>query len=204
MINIHNNSVKKRDSLFKWLKSRCDYSDDVFKDPGYSNFYKSHFNIIDNQNTLYADGDIDHELNIGYFDYIDPNKEKHPQDAEIEQFIDHVPIVGEVTLAVGEDNFIDSIEETDQTSETDSIDSIESEIKDKLTRHNIVILPGSNHSNANYLYKRLTIFADELGSYRVPFVQNDPKKPFTNRSKNLYIEIDKEGFYQFIRDLSAQ
>jgi hypothetical protein len=188
---INNKVSEKHDALVAWLKEKCEKSDDVFQDPGYTAFYKSHFNIMDVNNIFYSnDDDIDHELNVGYTDYTDDKEPKDPQDECIEQFIDYINDY--------DDYNNDDLLDTEKTN----VNPMDSTVEPEQLKHNIVILPGSKHSNVNYLYKRLIMFADNLEPYNVPFIQGDSKNSFTPKSKDVYIEIDKEKFYQFIKNLS--
>lgn len=175
------NNIKKqkaRNELIRWLKQKCDYSDNVFRDPGYSDYYKSMFNIVDTHNFIYANNDIDHELNVGYVEY-ETNNEKNSEDAELEQFIDVVPYKNKNSKSDAENHNI-----------------------------NIVILPGSNHSNANYLYKLLMHECMEINNndepYHIPNVSPNPKVPYTINHKKVQITINKEEFYSFVKKYSKK
>lgn len=170
-----------RELLIKWLKQRPQYSVNLYKDPGYSVFYKNEFNYQDvlGPNRLYVPGDIDHELNVGYVNY-HHGDEKHEDDKTIEQFIDYVP----VPIHQG----------TVDTESTKRIDNIK-----EISIQNIVILPGSNHSNANFLFKRLKFFiAQKNTEYKIPFVSADPSVSYKGEQKIGHAQINKEQFYGFL------
>ena len=184
-----------RADLIRWLKQRCDYSDSQFQDPGYSTHYKSMFNLMDTHKLVYKDGDIDHELNIGYVDYCF-DKEKDPEDVCLEQFVDYVPANHE-----GLKEAISTMVNGVPYDEAD-------DIRKKMSRENILILPGSNHSNANYLYKLITLECLDLNNkdekpYFVPYVSPDPRVPFRSNVKGVGVHIDKEDFYSFIKAHSS-
>jgi hypothetical protein len=68
--------MNKNQKLEKWMKSRCEYSDCIFTDPGYDNEYKSFFikSTHSDQNKYYAnklqnnelERDIDIKVSSGY------------------------------------------------------------------------------------------------------------------------------------------
>ena len=196
-INKRNNQEERDQklTLVKWLKHRCAYSDDVFEDPGYSNLYKSEFNIHDKFKKFYVPGDIDHELNMNCID----NGNEH--DTYLEQFIDYVPI----------DVSDDVIKAA--TLNKDHYESID--IVNALSHQRLLILPGSNHSNANYLFKRLTrylektttttttfSFTPNMSQYNIPFVSADHTVSYEGSHKTAKMEINKEQFYEFLRSNS--
>jgi hypothetical protein len=199
-VNIHDDEKDERKCLIKWLQNKCELSDNVFEDPGYTEKYKYHFNITDKNHFFYDDDDIDHELNIGYSDYVnDEDDSKHPDDVAIEPFIDYVP------RYVSDEN--SEIESNDNNASEDNTyniysSAIRNKNKEGMVKHNIVILPGTNHSNANYLYKRLKILASKFEQYSIPYVNEDPKKPFTDKCKKISIEFEKESFYHFLKERS--
>lgn len=198
-----NSFQSKHDALITWLGTKCERSIDALQDPGYSGSYKSHFNIRDEDLSFYKQGDLDDLLNIGYVGYSDNStkmnyelqssfnqlpkdiqnnhQHKHRHDEMLEHFMDYVPIY----------------------PETDETDKTENMVKDEEEEiHHIIIPPGSNQSNANYLYKRLVLLANENEPYSVPFVSKDLNKPFKGIYKGVNIEIDKDEFYQFLKDNS--
>jgi hypothetical protein len=180
--------VNKHTELIRWLQSNCDYSDGSFKDPGYTKSYRSWFNITDHHNVFYDDGDIDHKINIGYVDYMF-EQDKDPEDIVIEQYMDFIP------------RKVDP--ETIRTAIMNCSPDEADHIRTTMTRTNMVILPGSNHSNANYLFKALTseMFDKE---YEIPYVPANPKEPFKGVTKKSYPVINKEEFYQFLKDHSKK
>jgi len=182
-------SQKRRNVLMKWLKKKCTYSDNVFKDPGYSEYYKRNFNLtVENgPSSFYKRDDIDHAMNIGYVDYSYKDEaDKCEDDRELEQFIDYVPRIAPQEL-------LESMNKNCTYDERE-------DNKRKMSRHNIVILPGSNHSNANFLFKELkAIISDDNFSYDIPIVNVDPSIPYKGVYKNAHLDVDKEDFYDFLR-----
>lgn len=177
---------EKKIKLMKWLNKKCRYSKNIFKDPGYSEFYKRNFNITDDIGpfSIYKKNDIDHLMNIGYVDYAYNDQLKHEDDGELEQFIDYIPkVIPKETLEMA----------TKNRSFVESEDIIK-----KMTRHNMVILPGTNHSNANFLYKELLQTINDL-NYHIPYVNIDPSLPYEGTYKIAKLNIDKESFYNFLR-----
>ena len=156
-------------NLVKWLQLCCDGSNDAFKDQNYSESYMDMFNITDTDGIFYQNGDIDHKLNIGYVDYL-LGDVKHPNDKELECFIDYVPV---------------------REKDTDTIS----------TYHNIVILPGTNHSNSNYIYKIIKNESNK-NKYTIPYLNNNPRIPYTGDKKEADMMINKEEVYKFIKDNS--
>jgi hypothetical protein len=180
----------KKEILRRWLKQKCSYSDDCFKDPGYSTYYKNEFGIMDGDGfkPFYVSGDIDLELNIGYTDY-EYGDEIHEDDMVLEEFIDYIHV---------------TVEHEDlETALKDKSFDERCYIIQKMTRKNILILPGSNHSNANYLFKRVVIYSTANNiSYSIPFVLSDPAMSYKGIHKNAKMEINKEHFYEFLRQNS--
>ena len=84
-------SANNRDTLEKWLKSRCRWSDNVFDDPGYSEYYKSYFTWLFNDGT-YVEEDIDNSLNIGHYEPIfEEGITPDEFNEKLEPYIDFVP-----------------------------------------------------------------------------------------------------------------
>jgi len=102
------------------------------------------------------------------------NLELAEEDERFEDFTDHIPVID----GVGIDMNID--------------------IEQK-----ILILPGSNHSNCNYLYKMLKIEASHKDEYSIPYLSNDPKIPYTGELKNASMMINKEDVYNFVKNNSV-
>jgi hypothetical protein len=66
----------------------------------------------------------------------------------------------------------------------------------------ILIPPGSNHSNANYIYKRLMIGVRHIDEFRIPRVGNKTSE-FRSLYKNEKIVFDKEDVYKFVHSVST-
>lgn len=73
---------------------------------------------------------------------------------------------------------------------------------DKISNiHNIqsvMILPGSNYSNANFLYKLLSECISEFKPFNIPNVSNDFTKSYKNNIKLTRMIIDKKDTYDFV------
>jgi hypothetical protein len=190
--NKEKTNTKKRNLLIKWLQKPCIYSNNVFKDPGYSDYYKGYFNLTNGAgiNPFYKVGDIDHILNVGYVDYTyNDSTNKLEDDVELEQFIDYLPI--HVPIDVKE-----SIRKNYKCDEAKY--KIET-----LSRENMLILPGSNHCNSNYLYKKLRQFIENNNfTYDIPLVNANPVLEYKCESKMEPLYLDKEDFYEFLHNNS--
>ena len=171
MRNTVRHNRKKKLLLINWLKKRCSYSEDIFKDPGYSDYYKNEFNIIDGiDNTyFYNSNDIDHEINIGYDDDDNDNDDFY----NFGEFIDYVD-----PIKISEDD---------------------------IRYTNIVILPGTNQSNANFLYKIIKKYIDNAKlRYNIPIISNDLTEKYESEYKSASIQINKESFYNYLRQYSIK
>jgi hypothetical protein len=193
----------KRDILLEWLRSRCLYNNDIFCDPGYSDSYKREFNIIDgldynikiksfysNDSNLGIDIDIDQEIseyNENYknlFDYDDiADINTHLVD-----FIDYIPA----------SKLPDILHETVNNNNIGFANFIIS----KLSLKPMCFFPGTNHSNANFLYKKAIRFISNTASYNIPFVSADVKSVYKGDHKTSKMNINKEKFYEFLMDQS--
>ena len=177
-------SKNHRDELIKWLKHPCKYSDDLYRDPGYSDYYISKFGIEDKNNRIYKKNDIDSELNVGFNEILDPDNDIY-DESDINIFIDYIP----------SNIYSDDIDNVLNKFPTYS----RKHIQRKLERECMVILPGSNHSNANFLFKSVNdTITKRLKPYKIPYVQSDPTLPYEGGHKDAKIFIDKEAFYNFI------
>lgn len=68
----------------------------------------------------------------------------------------------------------------------------------------IMILPGSNHSNANFFYKLLSECIDKFKPYSIPNVSNDFTKSYKNIIKFTGMIINKKDTYEFIYKYSIK
>lgn len=74
----------------------------------------------------------------------------------------------------------------------------------RCTLNYILIPPGSNHSNANYMYKQLkTHIHNNECEYEIPYINADPRTPYTGNHKCTKLKLNKEDFYNFTRLNSA-
>lgn len=135
---------KKRASrrdIIRWLRSaNKDCKDhDIYKDPGYSEYYKDYTSIYDDDLMYRGKHDIDLRIWHRRIPYYENIYEK--EDDMMEDFVDHV-----------KSNMTD--EEIGYFTEGRGHDEKEY-MEDKLRYMPILIPPGTNHSNANVLYKLL-------------------------------------------------
>ena len=180
-----NKNFKKNVSdkeLKKWLGQKCDCSDNIFDDPGYTDYYKKHFGIHDEYEIYYKKNDIDEQINIGYEKNFDNEEDNHLTDAE--KYVDYVP--EEISQSL-----IDKI--TCDMTGNEKLKTIQ-----KLTSKGIIILPGSNHSNANYMYKIIKDSVDKMGTYEIPDISPDPTVEFKGENTNISMKVDKVKVYKFI------
>lgn len=175
--------VRVRTELIAWLKRKSEYSNNVFEDPGYSNFYKRYYGIIDRDGSIYRPGDIDHELNIHYVKSVDED-EKTDEDRILDQYIDFIP------------------KQLPRKTVETICDIYPQHEAETILFDNMVVLPGSNHSNANYLFKRVSSQAKTFKPYHVPVVDADPSHEYRGDFKEIPLVINKEEFYQFIKNNS--
>ncbi len=61
----------------------------------------------------------------------------------------------------------------------------------------ILIPPGSNHSNANYVYKLLKTNIQN-NEYVIPYVSAKSGTPYTGYHKCAGLKLNKEDFYNFV------
>jgi hypothetical protein len=171
------NQNNRKELLKEWLEEKCAYSSSVYVDPGYTSSYKKEFNIVNGIGckNIYEPNDIDSELNIEY----------NEAEYNLDEYIDYILIKG-MTETYRQKYF---------GSEYDEL----YKIIQRLPKKNMVILPGSNHSNANYLYKRLIKSIDDNNiTYMLPYVSADPKASFKNIHKPAKMIVDKEKFYYYL------
>lgn len=165
-----------RELLIEWLKNKCAYSRNVYEDPGYTSYYKREFNIVNGVgcSEIYQPGDIDSELNIEYDEHLH----------KIDDYIDYI-------LANKTNLFRERYYGAEYDKAYKKLQCME--------KKNMVILPGSNHSNANYLYKKLIRLIDDNDiTYTIPYVSSNPAVSFKNDHKQAKMKINKENFYYFL------
>lgn len=164
--------------LENWLKQKNKYATSIYKDPGYSSFYKSYYGAYVDE-SFYPDDDIDVKISPEYFESI----YKDDRD-ELEQFIDYIP----------------------QTISQDIIDNTTNKIYgeekqniiDKLERKCLLIPPGSNHSNTNFMYKLMLDNMLNIDSFKIPYISNNIREQYIGTLKNSYMDIDKMELYNFV------
>lgn len=193
--NIHLKS-DSRHKMIKWLGKKTKYTETIFDDPGYTDCYKRMFNVYDHDRKIYrmldesnkdnSNKDIDIEINIGYIDDVYNQCKKTTNEKILEQYIDYIPInIPDTFLST---SLIDIVDVNDRKN-----------IKMMLCRENIVIPPGSNQSNCNWLFKKISEHIESNNiQYKIPFVLNDHKMSYTGAHKIISSEIDKEKFYNFM------
>lgn len=147
--------------LIKWLHKRSKYSDNIFKDPGYSNSYKARFGTYNEDDLVYSKNDIDYEINKNIWYMFDEDT-----DNDVKKFSDII-----VSLDHNKNNKYEPI----------------------------VILPGTNHSNANFLFKEvMDSIINDTNIFCVPYVPNLPSEQFKGTIKEINMNLDKKDFYKFM------
>ncbi len=190
-------NYKSKNKLITWLKKTCKHSDNCFVDPGYSDGYKSWFAQNDSNNQF----NYDYNENYENHDYHDnDNVDKLEHDDENENENDHKDANNhnhrkfklhnrdlDIKLNPG---YINGIQK-----DYNNIDNFVDIVKNQ----HILILPGTNHSNANYLYKNITECINKNTElYDIPYVDSDYSKCYMGTYKNIVMKIDKNDFYNFM------
>lgn len=70
------------------------------------------------------------------------------------------------------------------------------------SKYSYVVLPGSNHSNANFFYKLISDVLDNVEPFDVPYVSSEPSKGFCDEYKKIDPAIDKRKTYEFVKKYS--
>ena len=178
MSGVNTMSTITRPIVMKWLNAPFNGSNDLFEDPGYSQMYRSGFGNTYQYGAEYVSGDIDEILNLGCFE--SPYEEYDEYDAD--HFVDyiHQPIPQNVL--------------------TKRVSHYEPEHRDRaaqiMQRKAILIPPGSNQSNANYIFKTLTYEVEHINSFRVPYATRE--KRYTGARKLFKLKLDKYDVYRFL------
>lgn len=181
---------KKKSTLKSWLSDKCDGVSNVFEDPGYSDYYISFFNIYDSYNDIYKLNDIDICKQTEYIEDVFNTYEITEFDDVIEKYLDYIPLD------------VDMEELNEMTKNLDNKEKYEAQ--DKLSRKAIAILPGSNRSNSNFLFKALLDKMYYLDTYYIPYVSSDIYAPFTDKYIEEDMNIDKNKLYDFIYKYSKK
>lgn len=134
---------------------------------------------VRDSNNIYTDPGYGHHYKSMYGLCCDENDEKSFYKSGD---IDHQHVIGS-------DKLID-----DDISEY--IDRINDDV-------NLLIPPGSNQSNANYMYKLLKSSAYKV-EYEIPYVSANPTVPYTGYHKCTGLKINKKDFYNFVHSSSIQ
>lgn len=64
------------------------------------------------------------------------------------------------------------------------------------------IPPKTNQSNANCLYKIILNESLKISEYDIPLVQKNPKLQYKGNRQQIYFELDKTEFYEYLRKRS--
>jgi hypothetical protein len=180
--------AKDDNTLEKWLSTNCNYSTDIFADPGYSDQYKSYFSYLFDDNT-YIKGDIDFKLNPGFNELefeTEFETEYKMENDELRPYVDYVPSDysrDEINKIVNIYNY----DEKRQMSET-------------LSKIAILIPPGSNQSNANYLFKNINEYIKEIEGFRIPHIRSHAK---IVKIKKIKFNLTKVDIYNFVYSVSV-
>lgn len=178
--------AENRHALEKWLQARCSYAKDIFDDPGYSNFYQSYFTHLFDDGT-YTRGDIDCAINLGFYEYVyDPGLSQ--EDEDLLSYVDYIPS-NRSTDEI--ERMVEAYPESDQ----DRAYSI-------LSRECILIPPGTNQSNANYLYKNIAKCITDGENFRIPYV-GSRTNVFNSNYKRAKFDLSKLDIYNFIYSVST-
>jgi len=165
-----------------WLRApnkNC-IAGDIYNDWGYSGYYKSMTSIYDD-NCLFYEGsdDIDNRLKYPYHksinvcDHID----------RIEDFVDHIPS----NISAQQ---ID--ERTCHLTGTDKKYAVH-----RLKYDPVFIPPGTNHSNANVLYKIIQKEFLNVDPFIIPKLPNDRSTEYDGDYVGVVPSIDKKLVYRF-------
>ena len=181
-----NNAVKKLRTNAKleiWLKQLTDHSMSPLEDPRYSRYYKSYFGNVSQNGYIYDTSnntsDIDIKLNLGYYRYsyqLELEMDNKQTNINIDKHPEDVVV----------EQFIDTV--VDKNGFT----------------HDIVIPPGTNQSNANFLFKIFRDIMAEAEPSHIPIVSSDKTVRYTGGVKHSSINLPKIELYQFLMDRSNQ
>lgn len=163
----------ERSKLVEWLKKPCDYSNGIFEDPGYSEYYQSHFNISNEDGVFYDSksdpSDIDVHMNMGNLKHHYENEDNDMENTMFSMFEMYKDII---------------------------------ESKNKEVNIDIVIPPGSNQSNSNYIFKLIKTELMKLDSINIPMVSKDPRTKYSGETRQIIHDVSKEDVYNFVMNHS--
>lgn len=170
------------EEIKKWLRApnkNC-IAGDIYNDRGYSGYYKSMTSIYDD-NCLFYEGadDIDNRLKYPY------HKSIYRCDGidQMEDFVDHIPSKA-------------SAQQIDEmTSHLTGIDK--QYAVDRLKYDPVFIPPGTNHSNANVLYKIIQNEFLNANPFIIPKLPNDRSTEYDGDYVEVVPSIDKKLIYRF-------
>jgi hypothetical protein len=170
--------------LEKWLKQSNKCSSNIYEDPGYSGFYKSYYgNYV--YKSFYPEDDIDIKISPVYIEDIYTENTD-----ELQQFIDYIPqdipsdIINNITIG--------------------TYGTEKQNIIDKLERKCLLIPPGSNQSNVNFIYKLLLDNMINVDNFSIPFISHNINEQYKGTLKNSYMNIDKMELYNFVYNNSIK
>lgn len=164
-------------NLELWLKQKNKHVFSIYEDPEYSNYYKSYFGSYVDE-TFYSKNDIDIKITPQYFENIYDNNYD-----EIEQFIDYIPRnVPQYVI---------------DTATHGIYGNEKKNIIEKLERKCLLIPPGTNHSNVNFLYKLMMDNIIDIKAFNIPYVSNNINEQYKGIIKEEYMNINKLDLYNF-------
>lgn len=170
------------EEIKNWLKSPNKYCNncDIFEDPGYSGYYKSMTSIYDSDGLFYdGSGDIDNRLKYPYLKSI----YKCDGQDKIEEFVDWIPSklsAQQIDLATK------NLAGDDKQYTTN-----------RLRYDPVLIPPGTNHSNANVLYKIIQNEFNHIKPFIVPIIKDNDNSEYDGDYSEFVPSIDKKIIYRF-------
>ena len=170
--------------LENWLKHKNRYALSIYDDIGYSNFYKTYFcNYV--EDTFYPENDIDVRVGLEYIESINPAEKD-----VLANYVDYIPQHAST-------EYINTMTFNTHNDE-------KKHIIDILERKCLLIPPGSNHSNTNFIYKLMLDIMFDIDGFSIPFVSNNINVQYTGTLKSSYMDIDKMELYNFIYNNSTK
>lgn len=170
------------EEIKKWLRApnkNC-IADDIMTDRGYSGYYKSMTSIYDD-NCLFYEGlnDIDNRLKYPYYKSI----YRGERIDRIEDFVDMIP------------SNVSTQHIAEMTSHLSGADK--QYAAHRLKYDPVFIPPGTNHSNANVLYKIIQNEFLNDDPFIIPILPNDRSIEYDGEYAEVVPSIDKKLIYRF-------
>jgi len=185
IIMMNKNIEHKRatpEEIKRWLRSpnKDCIGSDIFEDPGYSGYYKSMTSIYDDMGIFYEGADdIDNRLKYPYHKSI----YKCDEIDKLEEFVDNIP-------SKASDQYIAEITKN-------LIGDDKKYTTNRLKYDPILIPPGTNHSNANVLYKIIQTEFNAIKPFIVPILPDNPNVEYDGDYAEFVPSLDKKIIYRF-------